>query len=115
MGYVNQATNKLPDKDLRYQWKTKYSDRELRLVEGKIEKLIFEQGYELSGRPPITPGWVERIGLYLQNKTYRFKYNIKKYGVTFYPERYLANKFGGNSWRDSCHRRVNPINIKGVE
>ena len=115
MDYADRSSYDLPDKRFSLQWKKKYSTRELRLVEGKIGQLIVDSGYELSGLSPVIPGRLERMVLSFQNKAYRVKFNIGKYGLMLYLERCLSDRLGWRSWRDSCQERINQIDIMGLK
>ena len=61
--YADKSTYDPPDRPLCYQWKTKYTEREERLVEGKTGKMILDRRYEPSVLSPISPGNFELIKL----------------------------------------------------
>lgn len=98
LDYANTSTYSLPDKSLSYQWKKKYSKRELALVEMKAKDLLLSRGYELSGVNPSKPGLVERIYLYMQNKWYRASWQINVYGLTLFVKFFVAQKTGMEGW-----------------
>lgn len=115
MDYAKNSTYSLPDKNLSYQWKTKYSERDLQLVEGKVSKMLLDRGYKLSGYTQVKPGTIEKLALMIQNKKFHIRHNIKKYGFALYLKNVIANKFGINSWRNECQHRINAIDIKGLK
>lgn len=115
MDYAKNSSYGLPDKSLSYQWKKKYTDRDLQIVEGKVSKLLLERGYELSGYSPVKPNIFERLVLLIQNKIFCVQLKIKTYGLNLYVKNVVANKFGINSWKNECKQRMNVINIKGLK
>lgn len=115
LNYAKTSTYKLPNKNLSYQWKKKYSKRELQLVEGKVSKMLLERGYELSGYSPEKPNFFERVVLLIQNKIFCVQYKIKKYGLNLYVKNVVANRIGINSWKNECKRRISEINIKWLK
>ena len=115
LDYAATSSYELPDTSLSYQWKKKYSIRELQLVEGKIGEMIVSRGYELSGHKPIEPGTLELAKLFLWNKSYRIRFNLRKYGLTLYLSWILSKRFGWPSWRESCQKNINKIDILGLK
>ncbi len=111
LNYVNRSSYSLPDKRLSYQWKNKYTTRELQLVEGKVSHLICAMGYELSGHSPAKPGFAEKIMLYLRNKRFCISYRIKRYGFRLYLENLFASRIGTEEWRRSCERKRNRVDV----
>jgi Sulfotransferase family len=84
LDYPSHSTYKKPDKSLVHQWKNKQSQREIQQVEAKASELMGKRQYPLSGHPLITIGFIEKIYLTLQNKLYRFKFGVKRYGFGLY-------------------------------
>jgi hypothetical protein len=115
LSYAQNSTYDLPDKTLSYQWKRKYSPRELQLVEWKLGKMLTDRGYEPSGHVPDAPGLLELVGLKIRHRQYRIMYGLKKYGFTLYVENILARRAGWKSWRESVKHRVNAIDIAGLK
>ena len=110
--YASHSTYSAPDKDLIYQWKRKYTERELRLVEGKVGTRIVDLGYELSVHEPAKPGLLEKIRLYLLNKRRRVSHQVKRYGMFLYFESLLASRMGSRAWRHACQHKKNKIDIE---
>ena len=113
--YAECSSYGLPDRRLTYQWKRKYSEHELCLVEGKIGKMIFDKGYELSGFPSIIPGKYESYALALRNKLYRIKFSINTYGFFLYIAYFVSVRFGRSSWKEYCLKKINQINVRGLK
>ena len=115
LSYADNSSYELPNKNLSYQWKKKYSNKELRLVEGKVSGLLLDRGYELSGTILVKPGLVEKFRLMFQNKLYRVQHSIKSYGWVLYIKNLIANKLGIKPLINSCKREINAINLKGLK
>lgn len=112
MDYASRSTYSLPDKSLSYQWKTKYSRRELSLVESKAGEILLNRGYELSGVSVCGPSMIEKMRLCIQNKWFRVMYQIKVYGFPLFFQNYLARKLGISPWEKSLKIRRNAITAK---
>ena len=104
MDYAEQSTYDLPDQRLIYQWKTKYSERELCLVEGKAGEMLVKRGYEPSGFSPTTADKYELLTLALQNKLYRIRFSVKAYGLFLYAINVVSNRLGWLPLREYCQR-----------
>lgn len=105
--YAANSSYSLPDKKLSYQWKRKYSKRELSLVENKVGHLLIGRGYELSGGEMSEPGYAEKLSLFFQNKWHRAKWQIGMYGFPLYLKYYIAKKIGLYQWEKSLEVSVN--------
>ena len=115
LDYAEHTTYGLPDKRLCYQWKKKYTQRELQLVEGKISKMLVERGYELSGLPLDEPGWMELVGIRFQNKLYRIKHGTKTYGLILYLGWVLSRKLGIRRWREASQLKIDQIDMQNLK
>jgi hypothetical protein len=112
VNYSASSTYAPPDSRLSYQWKTKCGTRELQLVDGKIGSLLVARKYELSGLAPAKPTLMERLSMAAQDKSYRVRFRIRRYGLALYLQHLLASRTPLPSWRDSCQRRMNQIDVK---
>jgi Sulfotransferase family len=112
MNYSSHTTYAPPDNKLIYQWKNKYSKRELQLVEHKVGKMLVARKYELSGYSPDSPRLFEAWKLAVQNKKYRVRFQIERYGLGLYLENFLASRSGLRFWMDSCQKRKNLIDLR---
>ena len=80
MNYDNTSTYSKPDPALVEQWKTKLSKKEIQLVEYKAQNLLQGAGYQLSNEPLTDISLLERFKLQIDNKIFRSKFSIKRYG-----------------------------------
>lgn len=115
MDYASKSTYSLPDKRLSYQWKRKYSKRELSLVESKAGNMLLNRGYELSGVAIIGPSLIEKSKLYIQNKLFRAASQISTYGLSLFLQSYLARKLGISAWEKSLKPRINAADVKTLK
>ena len=111
LDYSTKSTYGPPDRRLCYQWRKTYSEGELRLVEGKVEKMLVDRGYELSGYPVTVPGPLQAGRLYLSDKWRRARYQIEAYGMPLFVSTFLANRLGMKDWQERCRIRKNAIDI----
>ena len=112
LDYSSRSSYAPPNGKLSYQWKSKYNERELQLVEGKVEQMLLDRKYELSGYPPDKPGLLEAWKLAVQDKKFRVDFQMERYGLGLYLENFLAARLGSRSWKYSCQRRKNQIDLK---
>lgn len=112
LDYSTNSSYGPPDRKLCYQWKKSYSVEELRLVEGKLGKMIMGRGYELSGHPIMIPTALKSSQLYLTSKLMRARHQIGAYGFKLYASNFLANRLGIQKWQESCQVKKNAIDIR---
>lgn len=110
--YESRSTYAAPDGRLKYQWKQRCRTRELQWVDWELGEMLAQRQYELSGFGPKKPTPVERIKIALQDKAYRIRFRIRRYGLALYLENLLATRACLSEWRDSCQIRMNQIDVK---
>lgn len=113
--YDHNSTYSLPDKRLCFQWKKKYSQRELQLVEGKVSGMLLARGYELGGESRSKPKFLEELILWCENKKYIWKFRINKYGFRIFISEYISRKVGSKYWSDLVRFRINEIDRLGLK
>lgn len=115
LDYASTTTYSLPNNNLCLQWKTKYSKRELSLVEGKAGTILLKLGYGLSGEPTRKPSSRELTILYIQNKSFRVIQQISLYGFPLFLKYYLARKLSIVRWEKSLKTRINAIQSRTLK
>lgn len=93
LAYDCDSTYEKPDPSLAQQWRRKLSPHQIRLIEARIGPMLADRGYELSGHPSLSVGPLRRWGLRIQDRFYRARFRLKRYG----PILWLA---------DACLRRL---------
>lgn len=81
LNYPAYSTYEAPHPSAIQQWKTKLRPREVALVEIKVKSLLLRRNYQLSGYPLDHLGLLERIYLFLANKTYTWRFACRRYGI----------------------------------
>ena len=110
--YPSQSTYAAPDARLTYQWKSRCQPRELQWVDWKLDSMLVDRGYELSGFGPRRPSLLDLLSIAIQDKYYRIRFRIKLYGFALYLGNLLASRAHISAWQDSCQRRMNQIDLK---
>lgn len=98
------------DAQLAEQWRTKLSRREIELVESKCRPLMEQYGYEPAGKL-AHPSAIEKTYLNLQSLTFRWRFNLHRYGIPLYLQWQLAKRFtsSSSSFRKRAFCAVNQI------
>jgi hypothetical protein len=112
LNYPSRSTYSAPDGKLRFQWKRQPAGRELQWVDWKLGSLLIQRNYELSGLGPMKPNPIELVHIRLQDKFYRIRFQIKRYGLALYLENLLATCAHIAAWQDRCQKRMNEIDLK---
>jgi Sulfotransferase family len=114
LDYPLHSTYTEPDKTLAQQWKRKLSQREIQYVEAKAITLMTSRGFALSGHPLIQIGTIERVKLMLQNKIFRVKSGIKRYGLILYTCEKIANYLGLKTLHTKLYLMKDEINRQNL-
>ncbi len=109
INYENTSTYDLPDPKFIQQWRRKLSEYEIQLVESRIGQMLVEQGYELSGLPPITVTPIIAQRLRLQDWWYRTQFRLQRHGLSLFISDYLSRKLGLVPWQKSVRLKLNAI------
>jgi len=113
--YPEHSTYSKPDKSLSYQWRSKYTDREKELIEYKLKDYINIKGYERLYPSPIRPGFIENLLINFDNKTYKIKAGIKKYGINLYLQLILVRRLKIKSWQYQVQCQIDRIDIRHLK
>jgi hypothetical protein len=112
LSYPSRSTYSAPDRQLRNQWKSRCGTRELQWVDWKLGNMLLQRNYELSGLGARKPTPLELVMIRWQDKYYRVRFRIRRYGLALYLENLLATRMPIRSWSDSCQIRINQIDLK---
>jgi hypothetical protein len=112
LSYPSRSTYAAPDAQLRYQWKKQCSPTELAWVDWKLGSMLQRRQYEASAFGPRRPTLLQRATLAVQDKSYRIRFRIKRYGLGLYLENFLASRLRMAPWLDSCRRRINEVDAE---
>ena len=109
------STYSRPNAKYAEQWKSKLSPEEVRWVECVCAGKMEERGYTLASDPlkPLTS--FEKLKLWIDNRTYRVRFNIGRYGFYLW-FMYVTSKKIGLKWAKSKYqKRVNKINAQHLK
>jgi hypothetical protein len=107
LDYHLTTTYAPPDLKLVEQWKRKASPRELSLLEGKLGEMLAGAGYAPSATATAKPGKIEALGLLWDNKTAKWRYSVKRHGLSTILMEKLTRKSGLHGANRSYRRRIN--------
>jgi Sulfotransferase family len=110
--YANESTYSKPDPSLVRQWKTKLTVREIQYVELRAKGLMNDLDYDLSGHPTITLGLIERLWLKINNKIFKLKFSIKRYGLYLYGKEWFSRLFNLESMNRHAKVAINEVDKK---
>lgn len=112
LSYPQKTTYSSPDPSFAYQWKSKQSQKEIRLLESRIGTMLNELGYESSGLPSIDVTPFMAVKLKLQNKIYCWRFEIKRYGLTLCLQEKFARRLGLKRWHKQISSRKDKITLQ---
>lgn len=91
--YHTRSSYAPPDPKISQKWRQKATPREIALIEGRAGHLMEPLGYELAGEP-VTPGGIEKTLLEVRNRLWRWRFNIRRYGLGLFLKHHLARTLG---------------------
>jgi hypothetical protein len=109
LSYNENTTYDKPDPHLIAQWKRKLSDWEIQLVESRIDSMLVDRGYELSGLPPIKVTNLMERKLKLQSWYARAMFRYNRFGPKLFLADYLSRKMRLKSWQTNIRLQMNQI------
>jgi hypothetical protein len=112
LAYPSHSTYAAPDTQLRYRWKGQCRPQELQWIDWKLGSRLSQRKYQLSGLAPRQPTLLERLGIVSQDKLYRIRFRIRRYGLALYLGNLLASRVPITAWRDFCQLRMNRIDSR---
>jgi len=74
--------------------------------------MLLERGYEPSGHPPVSPGFIERAGLFIRHKGFCVRHAIRRYGIALYLRSFIASRLRIRVWQEACQKERNAIDTR---
>ncbi len=111
LDYPQYTTYDLPDPSLVYQWKRKQTRKEVQLLEYRLGRELEKMGYENSGYPPYIPNNFELLYLDVQNRIFKYKFRIRRYGLRLFVFEFLSRKLGLNAWNERLIKKINEVDM----
>lgn len=93
LNYDQNSTYSKPDPSLVAQWKKKLSPRQIQHVESRVEPLMQEHGYALSGHQLVHIGVLEKLKLKMGNKFFKWRFSVDRYGFRLQAKDKLSTVF----------------------
>ena len=81
LSYPDSSTYGPVDASLAFQWKRKMSPHDASLVEGAVDELLTQTGYEHSEAGPIVQGPLGRASQATQNLLIKWRWRFQKFGI----------------------------------
>lgn len=109
------------DKDTTYsppslkfagQWQDKLSAKEIAWVEYQCKDLMHDRGYPLATPDPRAPSRLDRFKIFLQNRLFRIRFNVKRYGLSNWLLYVISKRLGYTPLRNRVQQRINLIDVK---
>ena len=96
--YPARSAYKTPDPTRATQWRSKMTEKEMRLVEGRIGSMLVERGYELSGLEPHQPSSLEHRVRSAKNRLARPMWRLSRFGVRLWALETISRRLRLKSW-----------------
>ncbi len=112
--YHEETTYGPPDPNIAQQWKRRASAHEIALIEGRCGDLLEARGYVLNGAP-AQPGAIEAALLTIQNRTGRWRFNIRRFGLPLFIAGHLSKRLGPKALYHRVKERMDAKTIKALK
>lgn len=112
LGIAGHTSYSCPSAKYANQWSRNMSERDIRWVELRLGSQIEAAGYARykPAQSPLSLG--ERIYIFVQNRIYKTRYQIKKWGFGLWVQQFLARKLRIQGWQDRVREKTNIIDIQ---
>jgi sulfotransferase family protein len=104
--YPSDTTYPAPDASAASRWKKKLTRKEVQLVEAQVGEWLQASGYELSGEPKLEVGRWRRLLLHLQDRIYKIRFRMQRYGIRTVILFTLASRLGMNKTADRLQLKM---------
>jgi len=115
MSYPDYTTYSKPDINIVDQWKRKMTKREIGLVEYKCQSFMEKEGYELIANNLAGPSFIEKLYLRIQDKLFRIRFRIKRFGLRLILLDFLSRRFKIRKLERNLKIKINEINMKHLK
>jgi len=112
MSYPEYTTYSKPDINIVDQWKRKMTKREIELVEYKTQEILKKRKYKQISNKIVAPSLIEKISLRIQDKLFRVRFRIKRFGLRLILLDFLARRFKIRKLERNLKIKINEINMK---
>lgn len=88
--------------------------REIALVDAKAAFIMQERGFQVYSNPVVQPSFIEKIYLEVQNRLYRIRFRISRFGFLLVLQDFIARKMKLKNLERACKERQNEITKKYI-
>ena len=115
MSYPEYTTYSKIDIGIVDKWKTKMTKREIGLVEYKCQRLMEKGGYKIISNNMAGPNMIEKLFLRIQDRYYRIKFRMKRYGLRLFLSEYFVRKLKIKRLEDKFHKKIREVDHKYIK
>lgn len=110
--YDAETTYSKPDPNLVNQWRRKMTLTDIELIEAKCNELMQNLGYSLTTEARL-PSKSQQWKLLVNNRIGRSRFNINRYGLSFYVKMMAAKRLGrfASDWQQRIHHKQDQVDI----
>jgi hypothetical protein len=115
LAYPSRSSYGAPDPRLVAQWHSAMPQRELRLLEGRLDEALRQRYYPLSDLPPLRPG---PLGVWLlrqQSRILRLWARQRRYGLGLTVKEFLARRLGLHGLQTRLQQRFDALIDQGLK
>lgn len=109
LSYPEHTTYPAPDASAAERWRKKLSDAEVQLIEHRAGAQLEQSGYQASGLPAVQLDDSAMAALRKQDRRYRVKHRVDKYGLRLVASLWTAKRLGFQGWQDRTLSRMRQI------
>ncbi|MCA9216263.1 MAG: sulfotransferase [Planctomycetales bacterium] len=102
----DRSTYKPPSGTFAHKWQKKKNEREIELIEHRSRPLMEEFGYKPVSQPISRPGSLTLLGLRIQDKFARLRFNSQRYSFKTIALEKLSRWFKCNGLHDRIQRQM---------
>jgi len=113
--YADHTTYDLPDPSLIEQWRTRMTEKEIRLVESRVDDRFNKYGFERSARPPLRVSSVHQFWLKTHSRIYRALFRFRRYGLSLYVQDLLSRRLRIKPWQSFLRPRLRAIDEQFIK
>lgn len=109
LAYPARTSYAAPNPKFALQWRRKLSDREIQMIESRMENFWKNSGYEPSGLPLHKPNTFERMFLRFENRSTVWKHMIGRYGPVLPVIRGIGRRLRLPALKHAANRKISDI------
>ncbi len=109
LGFHEDTSYRPPDSSASQRWKKTLSKKQVRLIESRCGETLIKRGYEGVHDRARGPGAAGRLYLSAQNRAWRMKARIDRFGFGLWMRAIVAKRFSPNGMYPRVKARMDEI------